>query len=145
LKINDQLKQIGSSLLVKRRNRSVFKALAQEFDIKVFFNRDYEQYAIARDHKICEFWRVRTFCFFPLKTKSFLKKRNYKIGWITVYRLYSFKNKWLENTIHWHQLEYIAASTSTNFYNSSFVFPSLGEIGFEESTIKVQPYNLTDI
>jgi deoxyribodipyrimidine photo-lyase len=56
LKINDQLKQIGSSLLVKRRNRSVFKALAQEFDIKeVFFNKDYEQYAIARDHKICEF------------------------------------------------------------------------------------------
>jgi deoxyribodipyrimidine photo-lyase len=57
LKINDQLKQIGSSLLVKK-GATVFKALAQEFDIKeVFFNKDYEQYAIARDHKICEFWR----------------------------------------------------------------------------------------
>jgi deoxyribodipyrimidine photo-lyase len=66
LNINDQLKQIGSSLLVKRENRSVFKALSQ-FDIKeVFFNKDYEQYAIAR---ICEFWRVKMF--FPLKTKSF--------------------------------------------------------------------------
>jgi deoxyribodipyrimidine photo-lyase len=47
LNINDQLKQIGSSLLVKKETATVFKALAQEFDIKeVFFNRDYEQYAI---------------------------------------------------------------------------------------------------
>jgi deoxyribodipyrimidine photo-lyase len=64
LNINDQLKQIGSSLLVKRRTALVFKALSQEFDIKeVFFNKDYEQYAIARDHKICEFWRVKIFFF----------------------------------------------------------------------------------
>jgi deoxyribodipyrimidine photo-lyase len=60
-----QLKQIGSSLLVKKGETAlVFKALSQEFDIKVFFNKDYEQYAIARDHKICEFWRVKIFCFF---------------------------------------------------------------------------------
>jgi deoxyribodipyrimidine photo-lyase len=61
LNINDQLKQIGSSLLVKKgETATVFKALSQEFDIKeVFFNKDYEQYAIARDHKICEFWRVK--------------------------------------------------------------------------------------
>jgi deoxyribodipyrimidine photo-lyase len=40
LKINDQLKQIGSSLLVKKgETATVFKALAQEFDIKVFFNK----------------------------------------------------------------------------------------------------------
>jgi deoxyribodipyrimidine photo-lyase len=71
LKINDQLKQIGSSLLVKRRNRSVFKALAQEFDIKeVFFNKDYEQYAIARTIRFVSF-EGENICFFPLKTKSF--------------------------------------------------------------------------
>jgi deoxyribodipyrimidine photo-lyase len=62
LNINDQLKQIGSSLLVKRRDRSVFKALSQEF--QMFFLKDYEQYAIARDHKICEFWRVKHSVFF---------------------------------------------------------------------------------
>jgi hypothetical protein len=30
----------------------------------VFFNKDYEQYAIARDHKICEFWRWKYSVFF---------------------------------------------------------------------------------
>jgi deoxyribodipyrimidine photo-lyase len=41
LNINDQLKQIGSSLLVKKGETAlVFKALSQEFDIKeVFFNK----------------------------------------------------------------------------------------------------------
>jgi deoxyribodipyrimidine photo-lyase len=56
LNINDQLKQIGSSLLVKKGETALYLKRFQEFDIKeVFFNKDYEQYAIARDHKICEF------------------------------------------------------------------------------------------
>jgi deoxyribodipyrimidine photo-lyase len=64
LNINDQLKQIGSSLLVKkRRNCSVFKALSQEFDIKeVFFNKDYEQYAKLGTIRFVSF-EGEIFCF----------------------------------------------------------------------------------
>ncbi|MBX9807801.1 MAG: deoxyribodipyrimidine photo-lyase, partial [Flavobacteriaceae bacterium] len=55
-KINQKLHEIGSSLLVKKgKTQEVWKQLIQEFYIKeVFFNKDYEPYAIKRDLAICE-------------------------------------------------------------------------------------------
>ena len=149
LNINDQLKQIGSSLLVKKgETATIFKALCEEFDIKeVFFNKDYEQYAIDRDHKICEFLEGKNILCFSFKDQVIFEEKEITKADGLPYTIYTpFKNKWLEkyNTMA-PVREYIGASTSTNFYNSSFVFPSLGEIGFEESAIKVQPYNLAQI
>ena len=50
-KINTQLQEIGSSLLVKKgKTIDVWQSLIEEFDVKeVFFNKDYEPYAIQRD------------------------------------------------------------------------------------------------
>ncbi len=55
-KINTQLGQIGSSLLVKKgKTQAVWQTLIEEFDIKeAFFNKDYEPFAINRDEAICE-------------------------------------------------------------------------------------------
>jgi deoxyribodipyrimidine photo-lyase len=38
--------------------------------------------------------------------------------------------------------EYDATSLYANFHKNSFVMPTLNEIGFEESLIKVKPHNL---
>ena len=55
-KINTQLLKIESALLVKKgKTLAVWELLLTEFDIKeVFFNKDYEPYAIQRDTVICE-------------------------------------------------------------------------------------------
>ena len=47
-KINTQLQEIGSSLLVKKgKTFDVWQSLLQEYDVKeVFFNKDNEPYAI---------------------------------------------------------------------------------------------------
>ena len=50
-KINAKLNAIGSSLLIKKGTTTeVWKSLFEEFAIsEVFFNKDYEPYAIKRD------------------------------------------------------------------------------------------------
>ena len=55
-KINQKLQEIGCSLLVKKgKTQEVWQQLIQEFEVKeVFFNKDYEPYAIKRDLAICE-------------------------------------------------------------------------------------------
>jgi len=54
--INAQLHKIGSSLLIKKgQTQEVWKKLIEEFDVKeVFFNKDYEPFAIQRDEAICQ-------------------------------------------------------------------------------------------
>ena len=55
-KINQQLQEIGSSLLVKKgKTQQVWQELLQEFEVKeVYFNKDYEPFAINRDEAICQ-------------------------------------------------------------------------------------------
>ena len=55
-KINAQLQETGSSLLIKKgKTLDVWQSLLQEFDVKeVFFNKDYEPYAVQRDTAIRE-------------------------------------------------------------------------------------------
>jgi hypothetical protein len=60
---HDQLKQIGSFYWLKGETALCLKRLLK-FDIKVFFNRDYEQY------KICVSFGGETFCF-SFKDQSF--------------------------------------------------------------------------
>ncbi|WP_016987975.1 cryptochrome/photolyase family protein [Flavobacterium sp. ACAM 123] len=147
--INEQLKKIGSSLLVRKGETAiVFETLSKEFDVKeVFFNKDYEQYAIARDHKICELLQVENIMSFSFKDQVIFEEKEITKADGLPYTIYTpFKNKWLEkyNTMA-PVREYKGAGTSGNYYNSTFVFPSLGEIGFEDSNIKVQAYDLKQI
>ena len=59
----------------------------------------------------------------------------------TVYTPY--KNKWLEKyNAMAPVLEYDTTDMFSNFYKNDFTFPSLEQIGFIESTIKVKTYNL---
>jgi deoxyribodipyrimidine photo-lyase len=63
------------------------------------------------------------------------------------YTIYTpYKNKWMDNFKLQSPLkEYETKKYFSNFYKSNFDFPILTTIGFEESSIKVQPHNLTQI
>ena len=147
--INQKLQEFGSSLLVKKGiTHAVWQSLIQEFDVKeVFFNKDYEPYAIKRDLAICELLESN-------KIRSFLYKDQVIFEEIEItkadglpYTVYTpYKNKWLEKYQSMSPIqEFDTTSKVHNFHKYNFVFPTLNQIGFEESSLKVIPHNLKNV
>jgi deoxyribodipyrimidine photo-lyase len=148
-KINSKLKELGSSLLVKNgKTQQVWQQLIQEFDIKeVFFNKDYEPYAIKRDIAICELLETNKTASFPFKDQVIFEENEIAKADGLPYTVYTpYKNKWLEKYKSIAPVqEYDAADKFSNFHKNNFTFPTLDQIGFEESTIKVIPHNLKSV
>lgn len=148
-KINQQLLKMGSSLLVKKgKTQEVWQVLLQEFDVKeLFFNKDYEPYAIKRDLVICELLEANKTIHFSFKDQVIFEEKEIAKADRLPYTVYTpYKNKWLEkyNAMAPVQ-EYDATEKFSNFHKNNFVFPTLEEIGFEESPIKVIPHNLKNV
>jgi deoxyribodipyrimidine photo-lyase len=144
--INTQLQEIGSSLLVKKgKTFDVWQSLLEEYDVKeVFFNKDYEPYAIQRDTAICELLETNKIITYSFKDQVIFEEKEITKADGLPYTVYTpYKNKWLEKyksmaPVH----EYDTESYFSNFHKNSFNFPTLEQIGFEESPIKVKPHNL---
>ena len=145
-KINDELKEIESSLLVKKgKTAAVWDSLIQEYDVKeVFFNKDYEPYAIKRDLAICQLLENNHIKSFSFKDQVIFEEMEITKADGLPYTVYTpYKNKWLEKYKSMAPVQEMDASILfSNFYKSNFSFPTLEQIGFEESAIKVVPHNL---
>ena len=145
-RINTQLQKMGSSLLVKKEKTiAVWESLLEEFDVKeVFFNKDYEPYAVKRDTTICELLETNNSVPFPFKDQVIFEEKEITKADGLPYTVYTpFKNKWLEKYKSIAPVpEYDATDMFSNFHKYSFTFPTLQQIGFEESPIKVKPHNL---
>lgn len=148
-KINEQLQQIDSSILIKKgRTVEVWKSLLHEYDIQqVFFNKDYEPFAIKRDLAISSLLKENNIETFPFKDHVIFEEKEITKADGLPYTVYTpYKNKWLEK---YHLSdgvsEYNSESLFDNFAKIQFNFPELNEIGFERSSIKVLLHNLTQI
>jgi deoxyribodipyrimidine photo-lyase len=148
-KINSQLNEIGSSLLIKKGKTSgVWQELISEFDIKeVFFNKDYEPFAINRDEAICQLLENNKSIAYCFKDQVIFEEKEITKADGLPYTVYTpYKNKWLEK---FNQLkpvrEYETSELFSNFYKSDFAFPSLEQIGFVKSSIKVKPFTLNNL
>ena len=148
-KINKKLQEMGSSLLVKKgKTQEVWQALIQEFDVKeVFFNKDYEPFAIKRDLAISEVLEANKTACFSFKDQVIFEEKEITKADGLPYTIYTpYKNKWLEKYKSTPQIpEYDATDLFSNFDKNSFAFPTLEQIGFEESPIKVIPHNLKNV
>ncbi|MBA4276672.1 deoxyribodipyrimidine photo-lyase [Flavobacterium sp.] len=148
-KINQKLQETGSSLLVKKgKTQTVWQELIQEFDVKeVFFNKDYEPFAIKRDLAIEELLKANKIDCFSFKDQVIFEENEIVKSDGLPYTVYTpFKNKWLEKYNATAPVrEYDATEKFSSFHKYDFVFPSLEEIGFEESAIKVIPHNLKNV
>lgn len=147
--INKELNTFQSSLLIKKGNtQEVWQTLIKEFEVKkVFFNKDYEPYAIQRDEAICELLVQNNSLTYSFKDQVIFEEKEITKADGLPYTVYTpYKNKWLE---HFNQLkpllEYDTTEFYTNFYQSNFDFPSLEQIGFVRSAIKVKPYTLNTL
>lgn len=148
-KINVKLKAVGSSILIKKGTTTeVWKSLFQEYAVsEVFFNKDYEPYAIKRDLEIAALAKNNDVQCFSFKDQVIFEEKEIMKLDGTPFTIYTpYKNKWLEKYKTMAPLqEYVTLNYLFNFYKSNFDFPSLREIGFEENNIKVIPYKLTEI
>ena len=148
-KINVQLQEIGSSLLVKKgKTKDIWQNLLHEFDVKkVFFNKDYEPYAIQRDLVICKLLAQNKIDHFSFKDQVIFEELEIIKSDGLPYTVYTpYKNKWLE---HYKTMAPVPEFTTTDFFSnfqkSDFSISSLDQIGFEDSPIKVIPHNLKNV
>jgi deoxyribodipyrimidine photo-lyase len=148
-KINATLVESGSSLLVKKgKTQQVWQLLIQEFDVKeVYFNKDYEPYAIKRDLLICEILEKNKISSFSFKDQVIFEEMEITKADGLPYTVYTpYKNKWLEKYKSIAPVqEYDASEKFYKFHKNNFIFPSLEQIGFKESAIKVLPHNLKNV
>ncbi len=144
--IDTKLQEFGSSLLViKGKPVQVWDSLQQEYAIQeVFWNKDYEPNAIHRDVAVENVLTSKEVNVFAFKDQVIFEEAEIVKADGLPYTVYTpFKNKWLEK---YHTIapvqEWDATPYFSNFFKSNFAFPSLEEIGFRPSSIKVKPHNL---
>ena len=143
--LDETLKTEGSSLLVKKGNPiEVWKELLLTFNItSVYTNKDYEPYAIKRDNEVKEFLKSNSIDFYSYKDQVVFEEDEVVKNDGLPYTIYTpYKNKWLQNFNAEVDLKEFAI-TFSDFHKLTTVLPSLESIGFNESPIKVKPYNLT--
>ena len=145
--IDSELKNYGSGIQIfKGTPINIFKKLFSEYNIsKLFFNRDYEPYALTRDKevtKLCSDYNI--------EVHSFKGHVIFEPGEVikadgNPYTVYTpFKNKWLElfgsRTLTVQPFENIEKETFLKFDSN---FPTREDLGLQESSIKVKPFNLS--
>jgi deoxyribodipyrimidine photo-lyase len=145
-KINTQLKESGSSLLIKKgKPQEVWANLLEEYTIReVFWNKDYEPSAIQRDSVIADLLNSKDVKVSATKDQVIFEEAEIVKADGLPYTVYTpFKNKWLEKYQSIAPVQELDASPYfSNFFKSEFDFLSLEQIGFTASPIKVKPHNL---
>ncbi|MGZ6540295.1 MAG: deoxyribodipyrimidine photo-lyase, partial [Bacteroidia bacterium] len=140
--INNELLKHGTSLLIQRGDPSViWRNLIKTYDIKsVFINKDYEPYPITRDQKIETLLREKGIPLFRFKDHVIIEEREILKSDNTPYTLFTpYKNKWLKIFSKTRPLNIFSEkSASWNYFNSLFPLPSLSELGFRKSPIRVR-------
>lgn len=147
--INNELIKLKSSLLIRRGDpEEIWKDLIISYDInEVYINKDYEPSALERDMRIESILSSRN-----IRLKRFKDQVIFEEGEIlksdsTPYTVFTpYKKRWLQKINE----GMVAASDKAKNHNKNFFkcenfFPSLQDLGFRESAVKVRPYILSVI
>ena len=142
-KIHFELLTYGSSLKIFFGNPSmIWQEIVNKVTVHgVYVNRDYEPYGIKRDISIKKELQKKHIPFYSFKDQVIFEQDEIIKKDGTPYTVYTpFKNKWLEK-FNKNQ-NYTAPITNVNqFLKSNYAFPSMEDIGFIPSKIKVPDYS----
>lgn len=152
--IYDHLSQISKSLkkhstalrIEQGQVLDVWKKLSEEFEIQsVYANEDYEPSAILRDQQVLEFLNETNIPFNLYKDQVIFAKGEVLKNDGTPYTVYTpYKNKWLsqikETTIPKFESEKL-----DNYLKFNQELPSLSDLGFKESNLRVRDYSLNHL
>ena len=144
-KIDSQLKELGSSLLIKQGDPlEVWKELFKETTFAaLYFNTDYEPYAQQRDAAVASYLTSKQVPVYAFKDQVIFETNEIVKDDGLPYTVFTpYKNKWLKKFDSEQDLTlYDIANKMVNFSRFDANFPSLESLGFRESPIKVKPYN----
>ncbi|OBQ52816.1 deoxyribodipyrimidine photo-lyase [Tamlana sp. s12] len=147
--IDIQLKSFGSSLLVlKGKPLNIWKKLCTEYRVeKVYFNKDYEPYAIKRDNQISAFLNTQNIQTHSYKDQVIFEEHDILKADKSPYTVYTpYKNQWLKHfNLKVHTATFDCLNLKSQFLKFQCTFPTLEKLGFKESDIKVKPYQLNDL
>ncbi len=146
--INNQLKKENTSLLILNDTvENAWKCILSKFSVKqVFFNRDYEPYALQRDSKITELCESLGIQVFSYKDQVIFEKDEITKDDGKPYTVYTpYKNKWLAKYNQSLVQNYPSEALLNKLLKSTFEFPTLATIGFVKSAIEVLPVNVNCI
>ena len=145
--INHTLIEKGSSLLcLKGKPEKVWKKLITQYDInQVYINKDYEPYAITRDKQIKELLEKNGIELQAFKDQVVFEENDILKGDGTPYTIYTpYKNKWLLG-FEEKYTQPIVSSPLENLLIAKHPFPTIAQIGFVKSAIKVKDYDLSKL
>jgi len=152
--IHQNLEQINS--IVKEKNGGLhiehnrpikaWENILSSYDVdKVFFNRDYEPYALARDKNVTEFINSQGVKIESYKDQVIFEENDILKNDGLPYTVYTpYKKKWLKSFSQ-ELLQPVPTTQKGTFVQSLIPFPSIKDIEFEESEIKVQDFNISQL
>jgi len=143
--INNQLRKFGSSLLIKHGNPvNVWREIVQSYPIKdVYFNKDYEPYAIRRDDQVKSFLNDKNIAVHSFKDQVIFEENEIMKPDGACYTVFTpYKNRWLLH-LKSSGLPSTQKPEWENLEKKSFDFPTLKSLDFSESLITVKDSNLS--
>jgi len=147
--INGKLNEKGSSILVlKDEPENAWKKLIAAFDIdQVFINKDYEPYSIDRDNRIKRLLNQNNIILNSYRDQVIFEEGEIAKSDGKPYTVFTpYKTRWLHK-LHSEPLKVTTskAKQKGSFHISDNPFPSMKELGFKRSSLRVLPHDLSVI
>jgi deoxyribodipyrimidine photo-lyase len=152
--IHDLLTSIQDKLLVVGKSLAVFhgepitiieQLIAQHEITAVYANRDYEPNARNRDKAIYEVLTAQNIPFKTYKDQVIFEKNEVVKDDGFPYVVYTpYANKWKSNFSTVKLQSYASESQLANLAEHAYPFLSLSDIGFQRSTIRVSPFDISN-
>ncbi len=151
LKLREKLLNAGSNLITLHGNPvDVLKKLLETYNIKaIYYNRDYEPYALKRDKEVTDFFTVKGIPCFSFKDRLIFEPDEVLKDDGSPYTMFTpYKNRWLKKLNSDCIKEYRSQDHLMNCYRTDLsVFLSPEEFGFicPPTTIKAPLLNREQI
>ncbi len=140
-KLDENLKQLGSSLLVKKgKPVEIWKEILDEFPVsEIFLNHDYEPYSRDRDDQVSKLCSHKNIGFKSFKDQVIFEKEEVMKDDGTPYTVFTpYSKKWLQNFSTSDTKPCQTDINKVTLFQKQFNFPTMAALGFKPSQIKVK-------
>jgi deoxyribodipyrimidine photo-lyase len=147
--INDKLKKSGSSIFIRKGDpKKIWNELIVSHEINsVYINKDYEPYAIQRDNVIEALLWSKQIALKRFKDQVIFEEREILKSDNKPYTIFTpYKRRWMKKLSDNLPMNMLSQSPAKkNYQKYIHQFPSLEELGFSKSSVKVKPFDLSVI
>lgn len=135
--IKKGIEKVGSSLIIKYDTpKAAWQQLLQEYNIKkVYFNHDYEPYAIERDKEISALLNKNNIEVKSVKDQVIFERKEILNAQDEPYKVFTpYKNQWLSQLDQQQLIPYNSEGTDNWYKMKPQEMPAISDMGFEINT-----------